>query len=614
MFIVSDVVTDFTYPKQTNTDDNTVLAQTNCLEDVLVSQCQDDDRRNVIQSQEQIYYREQNKNSKCIENANVSGTLQVFSSRNDSVYTHEHGGVNVDPEPFYSFEEHIGACQINKLTQSNVNYNNGESCDNLKKLKGNQQTSGRFENQIQGCSTKVLQNSSKHLITDEKYARKVLGKSDECVNEVIKNSDLIDSFESSSLLPVSNKSLECHSTKNTEKDRSSGVISSPKHEIDALKTDNDLAYKADCFRRAETDRDMNEDKYSISDNNTKAHTTKQSDSKKLFKSKKNCNSNVRKCKKHIDLVIKKNEKRTKQAVKTCTKPRNSTQRPNLRSYKPADSKDLRQIKTNIVNQKSKNKKVKIYCKDCEHTFKYQKNYDRHLEEDKCRHVCEFCGKVFLFGLTGSYKIHINYHLKLKNYECSVCGKKYIEYRKLKEHYRKHTGEKPYMCDECGQTFSGFSRLYSHKKNKHVGLRQLYSCHKCPKVFKGYSGLKFHLKYYHEAQSDKPYRCSKCEKTFQTPDILKRHETVHRETKDFKCDQCNAAFKRIQGLTEHKKRHTKDYTNFCSHCGKGFYTKQSMIAHERVHTGEKPYSCTICHYTCALNGNLKKHMRVHEKSS
>ena len=78
-----------------------------------------------------------------------------------------------------------------------------------------------------------------------------------------------------------------------------------------------------------------------------------------------------------------------------------------------------------------NKRVDIYCKECEHTFKYKKNYDKHLEEDKCRHVCEFCGKIFLSGETGNYKIHLKYHTKQTDHECMVCGKKYVEFRKLK---------------------------------------------------------------------------------------------------------------------------------------------------------------------------------------
>ena len=80
---------------------------------------------------------------------------------------------------------------------------------------------------------------------------------------------------------------------------------------------------------------------------------------------------------------------------------------------------------------SVNKRVDIYCQECEHTFKYQKNYDKHLEEDKCRHVCEFCGKIFLSGETGNYKIHLKYHNRQTDHECIVCGKQYVEFRKLK---------------------------------------------------------------------------------------------------------------------------------------------------------------------------------------
>ena len=89
-----------------------------------------------------------------------------------------------------------------------------------------------------------------------------------------------------------------------------------------------------------------------------------------------------------------------------------------------------------ANKKNKgsicaNKRVDIYCQECEHTFKYKKNYDKHLEEDKCRHVCEYCGKIFLSGETGNYKIHLKYHTKQADHECLICGKQYVEFRKLK---------------------------------------------------------------------------------------------------------------------------------------------------------------------------------------
>ena len=89
-----------------------------------------------------------------------------------------------------------------------------------------------------------------------------------------------------------------------------------------------------------------------------------------------------------------------------------------------------------ANKKNKgsvgaNKRVDIYCQECEHTFKYKKNYDKHLEEDKCRHVCEYCGKIFLSGETGNYKIHLKYHTKQTDHECLICGKQYVEFRKLK---------------------------------------------------------------------------------------------------------------------------------------------------------------------------------------
>lgn len=53
---------------------------------------------------------------------------------------------------------------------------------------------------------------------------------------------------------------------------------------------------------------------------------------------------------------------------------------------------------------------------------------------------------------------------------------------------------------------------------------------------------------------------------------------------------------------------------CSFCLKTFCKSEDLKRHIRVHTGERPYCCTSCPYRSALKGNLKQHLKVHEKHS
>uniref|UniRef100_A0A1A9WET7 C2H2-type domain-containing protein n=1 Tax=Glossina brevipalpis TaxID=37001 RepID=A0A1A9WET7_9MUSC len=52
----------------------------------------------------------------------------------------------------------------------------------------------------------------------------------------------------------------------------------------------------------------------------------------------------------------------------------------------------------------------------------------------------------------------------------------------------------------------------------------------------------------------PYQCSTCDKKFQKPCQLSRHQVVHTKLKDFKCTECSKNFTQKSSLQRHRKIH------------------------------------------------------------
>jgi transcription elongation factor Elf1 len=83
-------------------------------------------------------------------------------------------------------------------------------------------------------------------------------------------------------------------------------------------------------------------------------------------------------------------------------------------------------------------------------------------------------------------------------------------------------------------------------------------------------------------TSRPFKCDKCEDSFNQRIHLQKHQSKHTGVKPFKCDRC-------------------DYSTV---------ERSHLKVHIRVHTGEKPYKCTFCGYATAQNSTLKIHLKRH----
>ena len=159
-----------------------------------------------------------------------------------------------------------------------------------------------------------------------------------------------------------------------------------------------------------------------------------------------------------------------------------------------------------------------------------------------------------------------------SFECEVCSKAFPNINKLQHHLKSHCDERPYKCDGCGVPF---------KHKHHMKVHQRVSC---IKTSMGSRLLKDQTMEDHGKESkrfndetatsisaskqnsmlppraikrNKIVKCLRCDKEFQFPYELERHENTHSKEKRYKCE-CGKGFKQKYEVSRHRaKYHAKE---------------------------------------------------------
>ena len=80
-------------------------------------------------------------------------------------------------------------------------------------------------------------------------------------------------------------------------------------------------------------------------------------------------------------------------------------------------------------------------------------------------------------------------------------------------------------------------------------------------------------------------------------------------KPFACDICGKSFKAKSNMTTHRRIHTGEKPYECEICKQTFSRSSNLADHYRIHTGEKPFSCDLCLKTYSQGSQLLRHNKT-----
>jgi len=248
------------------------------------------------------------------------------------------------------------------------------------------------------------------------------------------------------------------------------------------------------------------------------------------------------------------------------------------------------------------------------------------------HKCDVCSLTF----TDNWKLqrHKDKPCKLKS---DIVNDDKVEYRKVTKKIKKvkvikketsgkririrkrdleRSWKKAPDCG-CNLTFENKKGWSAHMKAQHPDS-VMFSCLLCQGGKYTYSRpetLEKHM------QSKHSHKCSKCEYSCGSKDILRRHERFkHPDSKNcieferdeneesFCCEICGKKVASATSLYSHRLVHL-ERTWPCSQCGKKFRTQEASALHEVEAHGDEVFLCTICARSCASKRKLREHTRL-----
>lgn len=255
-----------------------------------------------------------------------------------------------------------------------------------------------------------------------------------------------------------------------------------------------------------------------------------------------------------------------------------------------------------INIEEELKKIKRYprslqidisnleCRNCHLSLKDIDTMKNHLLEKHDKMIYKEC--------IADYKVNSS------PYSCHLCKLEFHVFRTLTTHLNQHYAN--CICDVCGKSFINSKRLKVHKRIHEKGN---FPCNECGIVLKTKISKANHMESVHYKRVIKCQICFKPMKHYN--DRIKHMSEEHNITHSFKCPICNRVYNIKHYLATHIRQTHGHKNKKCNECGMAFITNHGLKKHMLKHTGDKPFYCNICNKSYARSYSLKEHMKIHE---
>ena len=179
-------------------------------------------------------------------------------------------------------------------------------------------------------------------------------------------------------------------------------------------------------------------------------------------------------------------------------------------------------------------------------------------------------------------------------------------------------------EECSSRFTNRSNISDHVKRMHN--KETFKCLECDYVAKTQRVLRVHFGLHHGV---KYFACEFCDYTGGYQYVISRHvrkkhagELTEDQRKNLSIQTCqNCGFKSDKSKI---KKHVKDCFNKdrkfqCQVCKSLdltaiFKNSLSLTYHMKEKHSSNPFTCEKCHYKTGHESRLRRHRKLHEKSS
>lgn len=265
----------------------------------------------------------------------------------------------------------------------------------------------------------------------------------------------------------------------------------------------------------------------------------------------------------------------------------------------------------------------VTCELCGVTLKKHSLYaHRKYFHLKVRNAeCDVCGKRFAKRSVIERHVvtHIERQHRVKRFQCEICSKMFEYELDMKQHRKNHqfpTNNLSLPC-HCGKVYSSRISLQSHKKLVHERSENLVVCNCCGKTMLK-TTLKKHIQIYHTEGGRRNFKCNDCEKLCDTLSSLRLHERrVHGNERKFACDfgGCNKRFFDVTSLNTHRDLvHLKIRSFVCPRpdCSNAYSSKQKLDKHNAIFHEKLRQNCPIdgCNFSVGRIDYMRNHVKKH----